>query len=50
MVISYPTFEVEVAKPEMDRPRRVVVPKPPPAISKAEMVEVPTDVLDDVEM
>ena len=35
-----PTLDVLVAKPEMESPRSVVVPKPPPAISSAEIVEV----------
>ncbi len=33
-------FEVEVATPEMFSPRSVVVPKPSPAIERAEMVDV----------
>lgn len=37
LVILNPTLDVEVANPEMVRPLRVVVPKPPPAISNAEM-------------
>ena len=42
-----PTLDVEVAKAEMLRPRRVVVPAP--EISRAEMVEVAYVVGDDVE-
>ena len=34
----------------MFSPLTVVVPKPPPAISRAEMEVVATDVLDEVEM
>jgi hypothetical protein len=42
-----PTFEVEVAKPEIARPLSVVVPKPERAISRAEIddVAVPTAVV-----
>jgi hypothetical protein len=39
-VILYPTFEVEVAKPEILRPLRVVVAKPVEEIERAEGVEV----------
>jgi hypothetical protein len=34
-VMLNPTLDVDVAKPEMVRPRSVVVPKPSPAISRA---------------
>ena len=37
VVMLYPTFDVEVAWPEMFNPLTVVVPKPLPEISKAEM-------------
>ncbi len=42
-----PTLEVEVASAEMFRPRTVVVPKPSPAISSAEIdvVAVPATVV-----
>ena len=47
MVILNPTFDVVVAWPEMLRPRSVVVPNPPPAISRAEIevVAVPATVV-----
>ena len=46
-VMLYPTFDVEVAWPEMFRPRSVVVPKPVPEISRAEIdvVAVPAIVV-----
>jgi hypothetical protein len=42
-----PTLDVDVAKPEMFRPRRVVVPNPPSAISRAavDVVAVPATVV-----
>ncbi len=45
MVILKPTFDVEVARPEMFNPLTVVVPKPEPEISNAlmEVVAVETD-------
>ena len=45
-----PTLDVEVAWPEMFRPRTVVVPKPPSAISNADIdvVAVPATVVDEM--
>ena len=43
-----PTFDVDVAKPEMFKPRTVVVPKPVPEISRAEIEVVATEVEEDV--
>ena len=40
MVALKPTLDVEVAKPTIFNPRSVVVPKPVPEISKAEMDDV----------
>ena len=42
-----PTLDVDVAWPEIFNPRTVVVPKPSPAISRAEMdvVDVPSTVV-----
>ncbi len=42
-----PTFDVDVANPEMFRPERVVVPKPEPDIENAEVdvVAVPATVV-----
>ena len=42
-----PTLDVDVARPEMFRPRSVVVPKPPSAISRAgiDVVELPATVV-----
>ena len=44
-----PTLEVEVARAEMFNPLTVVVPKPVPEISKAEMEVVATVVEDEVD-
>ena len=45
-----PTLDVDVAKPEMFRPLSVVVPKPPSAISNADIVvvDVPATVVVDM--
>ena len=43
-----PTFDVVVACPRMLSPRTVVVPNPPPAISRAEMVVVAKVLGDEV--
>ena len=50
MVKLNPTLEVEVAKPDMFKPRKVVVPKPLPAISRAEMEVVACETDVEVEM
>jgi hypothetical protein len=49
-VMLKPTLDVDVANPEMFNPLSVVVPKPPSAISRAEMVvvELPTAVVVDI--
>ena len=44
-----PTLEVLVACPEIFNPRRVVVPKPVPEISRAEMEEEAKVEAEDVE-
>jgi len=45
-----PTFDVVVAWPTMLSPRSVVVPNPPPAISRAEIEVVANVVAEEVEM
>ena len=49
-MILNPTLDVEVAWPEMLRPRRVVVPKPPRATSRREIdvVAVPATVVEEM--